>query len=171
MRKPLAFAFIWLATCAMTAPQEVRELMPEAQLSGEATYRAAFFKLYHAALWTEPPAYSPDNRFALSLEYKRGFSAERLANASIVEMARITGQDEDMFEPIRAPLTECFADVERGDRITGVALGPDTAAFYFNGEKRCDLEWPSLRLAFFGIWLSDESRAPEKAAILRGVDG
>jgi hypothetical protein len=169
MRKFVALCFVLFMTCAAAkAPGEVDRLMPDARLSGEALYKKAIFKLYDAALWTSGPAFSWDEPFALTLKYRRGFSAERLADASIIEMARLTDQDEAMVEPIREALTACFTDVEEDDRITGFAQGPDTAVFFYNGKERCSLEWPGVRKSFFGIWLSSQSRAPDKAEILLG---
>ncbi|MBT8471599.1 MAG: hypothetical protein HKN14_11385 [Marinicaulis sp.] len=170
MRKIVLCFFASLFLGAMAKPAEVSEILPDAMKLGEVRYKKAIFKLYDATLWTAGEAFSWDDPFALSLQYLRSFSAERITNAAIIEMARLTDREEEEIEDARAPLTACFADVEKGDVITGVSTGENEASFFYNGEKRCDIEYPGFRDAFFGIWLSDQSRDAERGAILRGED-
>ena len=47
--------------------------------------------------------------------------------------------------PLRAQFEQCFPNIARGDRVTGVSTGPNTARFYHNGAHRCDIEWPNFR--------------------------
>lgn len=168
MRNIVLFLVASLFLSAMAKPAEVSEFMPEATKLGETRYKKAIFKLYDATLWTAGEEFSWDEPFALSLQYLRSFSAERISNAAIIEMARLTNREEEEVENARAPLTACFADVEKGDVITGFSTGEDAATFFYNGAKRCDIAYPGFREAFFGIWLSEDSRDAERGAILRG---
>jgi hypothetical protein len=47
-------------------------------------------------------------------------------------------------------------------------MGPNSARFYFNGVQRCEVEWPSFRRAFFGIWLDAQGEARALSVRLRG---
>ena len=75
---------------------------------------------------------------------------------------------EASLQPLRAPLTACFADVQNGDRITGVSTGANTARFYLNGAQRCEIEWPNFRRHFFGIWLDEKTSEPKLRLRLLG---
>ena len=83
-------------------------------------------------------------------------------------MSRISGVEMDDVEPVRETMNSCFPDVEKGDQITGLSRGPDSADFYVNGQLACQVEWPQFRESFFGIWLGDQSRAPKKQKRLLG---
>ncbi len=76
--------------------------------------------------------------------------------------------DAAALEPLRRELETCFADVEPGDRITGVSEGPHEARFYFNGEATCVVERRGFRRGFFGIWLE---RGDASAQLMGGADG
>jgi hypothetical protein len=114
--------------------------------------------MFDAALWSETGGFDWNERFALVLTYRRSFSAEALANRSLLEMSRRGAGDASSLRPLAAPLRACFADVSPGDRITGVSTGRNTARFYLNGRERCEVEWPNFRRSFFGIWLDASGR-------------
>lgn len=136
---------------------------------GKASYRLGPFKLYEAELKTGNGGFSRLAPFDLVLTYARAFSAHSLADASLKEMARITGKDELTIEPLRAELTACFANVRRGDIITGHSLSENEATFSHNGQHQCRIHWVGFRSDFFGIWLSDNARFDEQASLLKGA--
>ena len=150
----------------MSAPLPPQTLHP----IGEANFKKAFFNLYDASLCASTPEFTWDSTFAITLDYNRGFSSKQLTKATIVEMARLSGQDEETFDPIRQTVSQCFPDVEKNDQITGISLGADQAVFYKNGSQTCDVKWDGFREHFFGIWLSDESRSEKKSRRLRGLE-
>jgi hypothetical protein len=125
--------------------------------------------LYDVSLCAGQDSFEWENPFAITLDYKRNFSSDIIVKATMVEMARLSGREQQEFEPLRPIVTKCFPDVGKGDSITGVSLGEDKAKFYYNGTISCEIDWPGFREDFFGIWLSDESRTPRKSKILRGL--
>lgn len=154
MRSVLVAALVAMfAGAAQARPVEVTRQLPEAAQVGGARYDVLGFSVFDAALWAEGGVFSWDAPFAVEINYLRGFSAQSLADRAIAEMAQRSGRARSTFEPMRAELTACFADVARGDRITGVSTSPDQAQFYFNGTQRCEIEWPGMRRQFFSIWL------------------
>jgi hypothetical protein len=140
---------------------------PEAVI-GEASYRFGPFKLYTATLLAESEVFSWDEPFALDLKYQRKIPAEKLANASIIEMARISKRPEDDFEFLRSELEVCFGDVIKGDKIKGVKVTENKAVFYKNDALNCKVEAPKFSTDFFAIWLSPDSRYPKKTKQLLG---
>ena len=150
------------------APLEAGTAAPAMQTVGAARYQLGPFKLYEAELRSRNGAFSWQEPFDLTLTYTRGFSARKLADVSVKEMARMTGRKESLLAPLRAKLTACFADVRKGDVIVGRSLSMNEAEFTYNGEPRCRIAWTDFRSDFFGIWLSDKARFEEQAARLKG---
>jgi hypothetical protein len=141
------------AIAAEEGPPEVTQMSPSARQVGEARYRLLAWPLFDAALWNETGVFDWDASFALTLTYRRSFSAQNLTNRTLSEMSGRGAGDAASLEPLAAPLRACFVDVAPGDRITGVSTGANSARFYFNGRQRCEIRWPGFQRSFFGIWL------------------
>ena len=141
------------ATAAAERPPEVEQMAPSARQVGEAQYQFLAWRLFDAALWNETGVFAWDEPFALTLTYRRRFSAQDLTNRTLSEMSGRGAGDAASLAPLAAPLRACFADVTPGDRITGVSTGTNSARFYFNGRQRCEIRWPGFQRSFFGIWL------------------
>lgn len=157
------------AGVAEARPAEVERIFPGAQLVGEARYRILTLSVFDASLWTANGAFSWNEPFALTLTYHRSFSARAISNRTIAEMSSRGAGEARALSPLRDRLEACFADVTPGDRITGVSTGPSSARFYFNGERRCDIEWPHFQRRFFGIWLDASGETRHFSAQLRGA--
>jgi hypothetical protein len=163
-----ALALLTLATApAFALPAEVARALPGAQPVGAARYQFVGLTLFEAQLWSQSGDFSWQDSFALTLTYRRSFSAEAIAGRALDEMRQRSGEPAAAIEPLRAPLQACFADVSPGDRITGVSTGANSARFYYNGVRRCEIEWPGLRRNFFGIWLDGRNQRAFSAQ-LRG---
>ena len=162
MLRTLAVLLVMVSPAYASAPPEVQKLMGGAALRGEADVKFWGFNLYRAQLW------QAGNRFALSLTYKRSFTAEELADASVKEIARMERADIGSYAGLGPLLQQCFANVREGDRITGASTGADSAVFYYNGAKQCDVTYPKFRDRFFGIWLGDGTRDPKSRDKLLG---
>lgn len=166
---PALASLALLATPASAMPAEVNRALPNAQMVGEASYEVLSIKLFDAELWNGSGDFSWEQPFALALTYQRAARAETLVNRSIQEMSGRGAGNPRTLMPLRAQLERCMPNVARGDRITGVSTGADTARFYFNGAHRCDVRWPGFRRSFFGIWLAARDGAAARiSAQLRG---
>lgn len=126
---------------------------------GASRYQVLAWPVFDAELWSPQSRFSWNEPFALSLTYRRDIEAEALVSRSLSGMAERTrlGSREDLAARLRA----CFADVRAGDRFTGLSLSSDSARFYLNGRRTCDISWPGFRRAFFGIWL--DARGADRA--------
>lgn len=164
----LAFALAAAAPAA-ARPAEVASAIPGAQQVGEARYSLLAISLFEAELWTGNGDFSWNTPFALTLTYERSARASTLINRSLSEMSQRGAGTARSLAPLRAQLEACFPNIARGDRVTGVSTGPNTARFYYNGAQRCDIEWPGFRRSFFGIWLDGrDGQAAALSARLRG---
>lgn len=172
--RPLRAAFAALALTltalpAWASPTEVSRTLPQARKVGEASYHMLALHLFDAELWADGGAFSWERPFALTLTYEHSARQSTLLNRSISEMSRRGAGNARALAPLRTQLERCFPNIARGDRVTGLSTGPNTARFYHNGAQRCDVEWPGFRRAFFGIWLDGrDGRAAQFSAQLRG---
>jgi hypothetical protein len=165
----LAALAVLIATPASASPAEVNRAIPNAQIVGEATYTMLSIPLFDAQLWNSSGAFSWEQPFALTLTYQRSAGADVLINRSIREMISRGAGNAQALAPLRTQLERCFSSVARGDRFTGVSTGAETATFYLNGARRCDVRWPNFRRHFFGIWLAGRDGAAARiSAQLRG---
>lgn len=165
-----ALAIVGFAAPAWANPAEVATSMPRAQKVGEASYHLLAIHLFDAELYADGGAFSWERPFALTLTYERGARQSTLINRSISEMSGRGAGNARSLAPLRTQLERCFPDIARGDRVTGVSTGPNTARFYHNGAQRCEVSWPGFRRAFFGIWLDGrDGTAARLSARLRGV--
>ncbi|MGE0740000.1 MAG: hypothetical protein AB7O98_01565 [Hyphomonadaceae bacterium] len=164
-----ALALTLAALPAWASPAEVSRALPNAEKVGEASYHVLSVRLFDAELYAANGDFSWSAPFALTLTYARAIRASSLINRSISEMSQRGGGSAAELAPLRAQLAACFPNIARGDRITGVSTGANTARFFHNGARRCDISWPGFRRTFFGIWLDGrDGRAAELSTQLRG---
>lgn len=165
-----ALALVFTAAGPVAArPAEVANAIPGAQQVGEARYTLLAIPLFEAELWTGTGAFSWSSPFALTLTYERSARQSTLINRSISEMSGRGAGNAQTLAPLRTQLERCFPNIARGDRVTGVSTSANTAVFYHNGARRCEIEWPNFRRHFFGIWLDGrDGQAATLSARLRG---
>ena len=157
------------AAASQGTPKEVARVLSKPNLHGKTTTRYWGFKLYDAQLWTDGQgAFNRAEKFALTLRYAYAFSAEVLARSSVEEIARVEGASPAKFAKLETKLRKCLIDVDKGDRVTGVADGANRVTMFINGRKSCSMKYPRLRDRFFGIWLAPTSRDAKGAARLVG---
>ena len=163
-----ALALAFAAGPAAANPAEVGASISNAQSVGAAPYRLLGITVFDAELFAAEGAFSWQRPFALSLTYARSARSATIVNRSISEMSQRGAGSAAQLAPLRQQLGACFPNVARGDRITGVSTGVNTARFYVNGARSCDVEWPNFRRHFFGIWLDARGGQAAMSARLRG---
>lgn len=166
-------AIFSLQAQAQTLASELRSVLPEATLSGQATMTFWGFDVYRAGLWAAPGfsgAQYHQTPFALSLTYLRSLQGTEIAKRSIAEMRRqgpITAQDEAAWE---SQMRALFPNVNAGDNLTGVHLPGRGAEFWAGGRKLGEVRDIAFSQRFFGIWLSTQTSEPSlRLALLAGA--
>lgn len=163
-------ALVTTLVCPATAYARHPEIASElgaAHMHGASSYQVLAWPVFDAELWSDQQRFSWDAPFALSLTYRRDFTREALVSRSVSGMSERTRISSP--EALSARLRGCFADVRAGDRFTGVSLGANTARFYLNGRRTCEITWPGFSRAFFGIWLDARGADRNFSARLRGA--
>ena len=142
--------------------------LPDAELIGRADIRALGFRLYTTSLYAPDPApFDWTYPFALHLDYNRGFSQSLLVGATMFELERLEGPQDDHRE-IETALRTCFQDVTAQDAYSALAPESGRLRFFLNDQKTCELAHPNISERLLGIWLSDEARSPALSRQLRG---
>lgn len=163
-RPPVAAAILLVlavfhATSAYARHPEIASELGSARMLGASAYRFLTVPVFDAELWSDQQRFSWDAAFALSLTYRRDFDRDALISRTLsgmAERAQITSR-----EALSERLRTCFSDVRAGDRFTGVSTGADSARFYLNGRRTCEITWPGFSRSFFGIWL--DARGGDRA--------
>lgn len=163
----LALTFAAAAPAAAN-PAELSSALPNAQKVGEAPYRLLGITVFNAELFAPAQSFSWQRPFALSLTYARSARQSTIINRTISEMSQRGAGPARQLAPLRTQLESCFPNVARGDRITGVSTGANSARFFVNGAQSCQVEWPNFRRQFFGIWLDASGGQAAMSARLRG---
>ncbi len=150
-----------------------RAWMPSAQTSGRQRLTLWGFDVYDASLWVEPSfrrSAFAQHRLALELTYLRAFTAQDIADRSLVEMRRAGDVSDEQARRWRAALIAVLPDVKRGDRLTGFHLPGRGAQFLFNGRSAGQIDDPQFSERFFGIWLGAATSQPAlRDALLTGT--
>jgi hypothetical protein len=161
----------WLAAMAAgdTPPPEVAAAIPQTRRSGSGEFRYFGFLIYRATLWVGPEglgAQLGQTPFALQLRYARDLKGADIAARSDEEMRKLgEGSAQERADWLRAMRT-IFPDVHRGDTLTGVftpahGARPAQTQFFYNGKLRGSVPGAAFARAFFAIWLSPDTPAPE----------
>jgi len=139
------------------------------QQQSSATMRWMGLKVYDISLWR--PAAPPDTSspFALELAYAMRFKGRDIAARSVEEMKAQGYTDTAQLARWERAMAHIFPDVKPGDRLLGVALPGKAARFYAGDRHLGNIEDPAFVRAFFDIWLSEKTRAPQvRAQLLKG---
>lgn len=162
----------WADVAPVSIPAEVAQALPQAQVQGAGRMRYLLWDVFDATLWTPPEFRGTqyfDHAFALELRYLRQISGAALVESSLKEMRRTGSLDPAKEAAWTAAMQTAFADVQAGDRITGVHRPGWGARFFFNGRLRGVMDDAAFARAFFGIWLAAGTSEPRlRSALLAG---
>ena len=159
-----ALLLITLLTSLCLAPSCLaagwRDDLPHAQLSGNGELRWFGFRIYSASLWSASTPFDPNQTFALELTYARAISRQRLVEASIEEIRRLSGSrfSETQYSQWQTELAATLRDVVEGDQLVGVFLPGTGIRFYSRTQLLGQISDPEFAQAFFNIWLDPKSR-------------
>ncbi|MGN6388299.1 MAG: chalcone isomerase family protein [Burkholderiaceae bacterium] len=163
-------------TTETDAPACLRELLPQAHAAGEGSYRWFGIRVYDARLWTGPAgpvgligAAPGDAPFALELRYARDLDGRKIAEASLREMDKVAAPEPAQRDAWLARMTALFPDVHDGTRLTGIYRPGGPTVFCLDGRRFGSIDDPAFGRAFFAIWLSPRTSAPDLRAALLGA--
>lgn len=161
---------LWASTALLfTAPP-----LPGLRAAGHGTLRFWGFDIYSAHLWVSP-GFQPDRYaeqpLALTLAYQRNFTAQAIAERSLVEMQRIGDVTAAQATRWRQALQAALPDIQAGDQLTGLYQPGQATVFQRQGRATGEVSDPAFGPLFFGIWLSPRTSEPRLREALLGSAG
>jgi hypothetical protein len=146
--------------------------LPSAQLNGQGSYRWFGLKLYDASLWRET---KPNHKYlwwqaplVLELVYARDLSGNRIAEASIEEIRKLSRGTPERQAAWLQWMREAFPDVNEGTRLSGHYIPEQGVRFYLDGRFLKEISDVEFAQAFFAIWLDERSSAGDLRRALLG---
>ena len=157
---------------AQTTPPEVTTEISVAKLQGQGRLTYFGLAVYDARLWVQDGFKASEALrlpLALELEYSRTLYGNLIAERSLDEMKRGGEVTDAKAAEWLAQMKTLFADVKKGDRITGVQAPGLATRIFFNGKLRGEVRDAEFTRLFFGIWLSPRTSEPKLRDALLGT--
>lgn len=167
--KPARIKTALAAACLLAASELHASPLPHLSnfdAVGSGTLRFFGLRLYDATLWSAGGVWSASRPYALELVYARSFDGGAIAQRSIEEMRAQRPWPEATLARWEKDMRALFPDVDKGDRLIGVRMPGAGATFYSGSRKLGQINDEAFADAFFGIWLSPATRAPDLRAQL-----
>jgi len=139
------------------------------QTVGEGKYSYWFWDLYQARLATPSGTfvdYQQSVPLLLELRYLRDISKTEFVDATQEQWRIQAGAVQKEHKLWAGELTTLWRDVKKGDMLSAELHGDGLISFYFNQQPLGKTKDPALGPAFFDIWLSEKTTAPELRQLL-----
>lgn len=159
--------------CAMQQPQtELTAQFTQYQTVGEGKYSYWFWDLYQARLATPSGKfvdYQQSAPLLLELRYLRDISKPEFVDATVDQWRIQAGGVQKQHKLWAGELRSLWRDVKKGDTLSAELHADGLVSFYFNQQLLGKTKDPNMGAAFFDIWLSEKTTAPELRQLLLSV--
>lgn len=164
----VACALALIGVTPAYAIEHITNYIPEAEKVGEGRLTYLLWDVYDATLYASEGAWKEDSPFALELIYLREIKGKKIADRSIEEMRNQGITDEIKLATWHTQMSEIFPDVDKGIGLTGIQTDDGTTVFYQDQKELGRIEDKEFSKAFFDIWLSENTSAPDLRRKLLG---
>jgi hypothetical protein len=161
-----------LSTPAIARQQPQTDTVPQFsqyQTVGEGKYSYWFWDLYRARLATPSGSfidYQQSVPLLLELRYLRNISKTEFIDATVDQWRIQTGTVQKQHKLWAGELNTLWRDVKKGDMLSAELHADGLISFYFNQQPLGKTSDPAMGQAFFDIWLSEKTTAPELRQLL-----
>lgn len=135
---------------------------------GSARMSVLMFDVYDATLFARNGIWAPGDPLALQLTYLRNIKGVAIADRSTEEMRNIGIKDEVKLAAWHSQMKRIFPDVYEGVTLTGILTPNGETVFLKDGREIGHIKDSEFGKAFFGIWLSEKTSAPDLRSRLLG---
>lgn len=150
------------------ASDYISAYIPGAQTVGQGRMTFLMWDVYDATLYAQDGEWREGKPLALTLSYLRDLNGVDIARRSIEEMRGQGYSDEIRLATWFGQMQKIFPDVAAGVTLTGVLTPEGATLFFRDGVEIGRIDDPDFGRAFFNIWLSQRTSAPELRAQLLG---
>lgn len=165
----LAILLLASPAFAATKPSELESAVKASEPYGQARLTRFLFHVYDAQIWTDAPAWSYQEPFALSVTYAMSFSAPELTQSTLQQAQKVSTLSQAEEKQFALYLDQAYRDVKSGERVTALFMPPDNITFFVNGIKTLSMKDAVFARAFFDIWLSERTSEPSLRTGLLGL--
>jgi len=151
------------------AMQHIRSHIPTAQKVGQGRLTYLMWDVYDATLYAPQGQWSQGQPFALKLSYLREIEGKKIADRSVEEIRNQGFTDEVKLATWHAQMRKIFPNVDEGVSLTGVHTQKGETVFYKDNVEIGRIKDSEFSQAFFGIWLNEETSAPNLRLKLLGA--
>ena len=171
MHKVIRMACIMsmLGITPVSASDYISAYIPGAQTVGQGRMTFFMWDVYDATLYAQDGEWREGKPLALTLSYLRDLNGVDIARRSIEEMRGQGFSDEIRLAAWFGQMQKIFPDVTAGVSLTGVLTPEGITVFFRDGAEIGRIADPDFGRAFFNIWLSQRTSAPELRAQLLGA--
>lgn len=150
------------------AMDRITQLVPQAQVVGDARMSLMFWNIYDVMLLAPNGKWSADKPFALQLTYLRHLDGSKIADRAVQEMRGQGMKDEVKLTTWYTQMRKIFPDVNEGDTLTGIFTKDGNTIFLSSGKEIGRIDDAEFTNNFSAIWLSPKTSAPEVRLRLLG---
>ncbi len=154
---------------AQMLPAVVAQDVPGLSTRGEGVMRFFGLKVYDVRLWTMMKPFAHHEPFALELVYDMSLNGRDIAERSVKEMRGLGYTDDAKLKRWAEEMAKVFPDIKKGDTLIGVSIPGKEARFYSRDKFIAAIADAEFAKAFFDIWLSEKTSAPQVRAKLLGT--
>ena len=161
-----------LSTPAVALQQPQTDMVPQFsqyQTVGEGKFSYWFWDLYQARLATTSGSfidYQQSVPLLLELRYLRDISKKEFIDATVDQWRIQAGTVQKQHKLWAGELNTLWRDVKKGDMLSAELHADGLISFYFNQQPLGKTSDPAMGPAFFDIWLSEKTTAPELRQLL-----
>ncbi len=138
------------------------------KLIGEGTLKVLMWEVYDLRLYTDGTAFSWQDKFMLEFDYSRELKKESVIDASLKEFKlqpNVTDKDIKTWEMY---LEQVIRTVLKGEKATIQWVPDGQIIFHYEGSKPTVIENEQFAVAFFNIWLGEQTSRPKLRSQLLG---
>ena len=139
----------------------IKPHVPNLSEVGEGRLTYLFWDVYDAELLAPNGEWKAEGPYALRLSYLRNIEGEKIADRSIEEMRDQGNKNEVQLAGWHTQMNKIFPDVQDGTTLSGICTKQQETIFFEDGKEIGRIKDPEFTRAFFNIWLSEKTSAPD----------
>lgn len=140
-------------------PTHITELhLPNFSHLGHGTFTKFGFEIYHAHFYVDEVKAA--KKFAIVLNYSRKIEKAALLKATVEQLERL-GYSSKKTEEWKTQLEKIYPNINQGDHLTAIFNPANGTTFVYGDKVIGNVNSQEFAEAFFGIWLSPKTSAPD----------
>lgn len=157
-----------LPALAETSSACIVKHVPQAKPVGTGRLTVMVWDVYDATLYAPRGTYDAGRPFSLKLKYLREIKGSDIAQTSVQEMRRLGLTDEQKLNGYYKQLVSIIPDVDKHTELTGIYTASGETVFCKGHKEIGRVTDKNFGRYFFGIWLDEQSTAPDLRRRLLG---